>query len=111
MIGVTSQMTIGHLRAFATNGQRSPEDWAKIAASKIVSVSDSATTNWLLMNAPDVYLWAAMAEAAQATGDSSLWQEYETRLGVAIDKLKVFDRRASYSGATLRVRPRPQNLV
>jgi hypothetical protein len=35
-------MTIGHLRAFATNGQRSPEDWAKIAASKIVSVSDSA---------------------------------------------------------------------
>lgn len=78
---------------------------------KLTPLSDSATTNWLLTNGPDVYLWAAMAEAAQATGDSSLWQEYETRLGAALDKLKIFDRRASYSGATLRVRPRPQNLV
>jgi hypothetical protein len=80
--------------------------WKKFAA-----LSDTDTTNWLLTNAPDVYLWAVMEEAAQATGDSSLWQEYETRLGAALDKLKVFDRRASYSGATLRVRPRPQNLV
>jgi hypothetical protein len=80
--------------------------WKKFAA-----LSDTDTTNWLLTNAPDVYLWAVMAEAAQATGDSSLWQEYETRLSAALDKLKVFDRRASYSGATLRVRPRPQNLV
>jgi hypothetical protein len=78
---------------------------------KFDALSDDVTTNWLLTNAPDVYLWAVMAEATQATGDSSLWQEYETRLAAAIDKLKVFDRRASYSGATLRVRPRPQNVV
>jgi len=78
---------------------------------KITALSDANTTNFLLTNAPDVYLWATMAEAAQATGDSSLWQEYESRLGAALDKLRVFDRRASYSGATLRVRPRPQNVV
>lgn len=75
------------------------------------ALSDSMTTNWLLTHAPDVYLFAILAEAAQATGDSALWQEYETRLAAALDKLKVFDRRASYSGATLRVRPRPQNVV
>ena len=74
-------------------------------------LSDSATTNWLLANAPDVYLFGTLAEAAQATGDSALWQEHEQRLAAALDKLKVFDRRASYSGATLRVRPRPQNVV
>jgi hypothetical protein len=78
---------------------------------KFTALSDSNTTNWLLTNAPDVYLWAVMAEAAQATGDSSRWQEYETRLAAATDKLKVYDRRASYSGATLRVRPRPQGVV
>lgn len=74
-------------------------------------LSDSTTTNWLLANAPDVYLFATLVEAAQATGDSALWQEYESRLAAALDKLKVFDRRASYSGATLRVRSRPQNVV
>ena len=78
---------------------------------KFDALSDDATTNWLLANAPDVYLFATLAEAAQATGDSAQWQEYETRLAAALDKLKVFDRRASYSGATLRVRPRPQNVV
>jgi hypothetical protein len=75
------------------------------------ALSDGTTTNWLLTQAPDVYLFATLAEAAQATGDSALWQEYEARLAAALDKLKVFDRRASYSGATLRVRPRPQTVV
>ncbi|HVY52805.1 MAG TPA: hypothetical protein VHA07_14750 [Devosia sp.] len=70
------------------------------------ALSDAAPSNWLLVNAPDVYLFAVLAEAAQATGDSARWQEYEARLAAALDKLKVFDRRASYSGATLRVRPR-----
>jgi hypothetical protein len=70
------------------------------------ALSDAAPSNRLLVNAPDVYLFAVLAEAAQATGDSARWQEYEARLAAALDKLKVFDRRASYSGATLRVRPR-----
>jgi hypothetical protein len=42
MIGATAAFDIGHLKAYTTNGQRAPEDWAKIAAAKIVSVSDSA---------------------------------------------------------------------
>ena len=33
--------------------------WARFAA-----LSDAATTNWLITNAPDVYLWGALAEAA-----------------------------------------------
>jgi hypothetical protein len=42
MIGVTAAFDVGNLKAFATNGQRRPEEWAKIAAGKIVSASDSA---------------------------------------------------------------------
>jgi hypothetical protein len=42
VIGVTGAFQIGAVKAFATDGQRSPEDWACIAASKIISVSDQA---------------------------------------------------------------------
>ena len=42
MIGVSAAFQLGDVKAIATDGQRSPEKWAKIAAGKIISVSDSA---------------------------------------------------------------------
>lgn len=42
MIGVSAAFQLGTVRAIATDGQRKPEEWAKIAAGKIISISDSA---------------------------------------------------------------------
>jgi hypothetical protein len=42
MIGVSAAFQTDGVTAIATDGQRSPGDWAQIAAGKIVSVADTA---------------------------------------------------------------------
>lgn len=58
-------------------------------------LSDSATTNDLLTNAPDVYLYATLSEAAPFLRDPDLASSYESRLTRAIRELNAKDARSN----------------
>jgi hypothetical protein len=42
VIGVSAAFQFDNVKAIATNGQRSPQEWAQIAAGKMIQVADTA---------------------------------------------------------------------
>jgi hypothetical protein len=58
------------------------------------ALSDTAPTNGLLSEAPDVYLFATLSEAAPFLRDAELAGAYETKLGRAIAELNAKDARS-----------------
>jgi hypothetical protein len=58
------------------------------------ALSDSATTNTLLTDAPDVYLFATLCEAGPFLRDAELAGAYEAKLGRAISELNAKDGRS-----------------
>ena len=71
---------------------------------KFDALSDSATTNWLITNAPDVYLWGTLAEAAPFTGDIEGGVLWEARFQSAMKELQDADDRGTWSGSTPQIR-------
>ena len=64
-------------------------------------LSADADTNWLLTNAPEIYLWGALAEAkTYIEGDPS---KELTFYGKAVNRLRATEQQARYVGP-LRVR-------
>lgn len=57
-------------------------------------LSDAAPTNALLSEAPDVYLFATLSEAAPFLRDADLAGAYETKLGRAIAEANAKDARS-----------------
>lgn len=57
------------------------------------ALSDSAPTNTLLTDAPDVYLFATLCEAGPFLRDSALAATYETKLTRALNDLNAKDAR------------------
>lgn len=68
---------------------------------KIPNLSDSATTNWLLTKAPDVYLYATLVQSVAYTQDFDKLTTYQTLYKDAVDNLNSIDW---YSGSTMAVR-------
>ncbi len=68
------------------------------------ALSDTATSNWLLANAPDLYLWGALAEATPFIGDVEAGPLWEARFQAAVKALQDSDDRGKWSGATPRIR-------
>ncbi|WP_293907482.1 hypothetical protein [Phenylobacterium sp.] len=58
------------------------------------ALSDAAPTNGVLSDAPDVYLFATLSEAAPFLRDAELAAAYETKLGRAIEELNAKDARS-----------------
>lgn len=58
------------------------------------ALSDAAPTNTLLTDAPDVYLFATLAEAGPFLRDNELASNYEAKLGRAIQELNTKDNRS-----------------
>ena len=58
------------------------------------ALSDASPTNTLLTDAPDVYLFATLAEAGPFLRDAELWQAYEGKLSNAIKDLNANDGRS-----------------
>jgi hypothetical protein len=58
------------------------------------AISDAAPTNALLSDAPDVYLFATLAEAGPFLRDDELAQAYEDRLSRAIAELNAKEARS-----------------
>lgn len=62
--------------------------WAKY------TLSDASPTNTLLTDAPDVYLFATLAEAGPFLRDSNLSSAYESKLTRALGELNAKDARS-----------------
>lgn len=66
-------------------------------------LSDSQPSTWLLQDAPSIYLYAALLEAAIFIKKPQAAGEFGTLLDRAIDETMSADRAAQYSGARLRM--------
>lgn len=60
--------------------------------------------NWLLTNHPNIYLYAALAEAGDWTQDEKNLAKWEAKYHADVEKLQESDDAAMFSGAALRVR-------
>lgn len=74
---------------------------------KVAALSASNTTNWLLTNAPDLYLYASSLEAARYSRDDQL----EAKLGAMLDPLidgikRYIERKGQPTSGSLQIRPR-----
>jgi len=73
--------------------------WAKIPA-----LTDAAPTNWLLANAPDVYLFGVLVEASAHLEDPDQLVKWETRYQAAIKSLIESDSRGNESASPDKAR-------
>lgn len=81
------------------------QSYSLIYRSAFASLSDDADTNWLLTNAPDVYLFAALKHAAIYLKDAAAAQGYEGVYQAAKDKTNSADKAGLIQGS-MRMRAR-----
>jgi hypothetical protein len=74
--------------------------------AKVPALSDSATTNWLLTNAPDAYLYGALIHSAPYLKDDARIQVWAALYQSAIDSLNDSSNDARHSGTGLRLKIR-----
>ena len=74
--------------------------------TKIAALSDSATSNWLLTNHPDIYLFGTLLEAEPYLKDDERVPLWLTRLEKALGDLRLQGEREMHSGSSLRMRSR-----
>lgn len=73
---------------------------------KVPALSDSNTTNWLLSDSPDVYLYGALLHSApylQEDGRAATWAQL---YGAAMQKLNLSSETATMSGSGLVMKNR-----
>lgn len=70
----------------------------------IPALSDSNTTNWLLTDYPDVYLYGALMQSAPYLDDDQRMQVWSTLYGNAVQAINQESKKSRYSGAGMRVR-------
>ena len=71
--------------------------------AKVAALSDSATTNDMLTNNPDVYLYGALLEAEPFLMNDERVQLWGIAFKQAMDDLQLQDDKDSHSGTELRV--------
>lgn len=74
---------------------------------KIPALSDSNTTNWLLQDAPDAYLYGALLHSAPYLQEDGRMQVWGTIYIEAIKSLNSQSEKARYGSAGLRARIKP----
>ena len=67
------------------------------------SLSVAAPTNWLLTNAPDIYLYASMLEAEPFIMNDERVPLWSAALDRAISSMQEQDNKDRHSGSALRV--------
>jgi hypothetical protein len=74
--------------------------------AKLSKLSSTNATNWLLTQAPDVYLYGALMQAAPYLKDDdriTIWATMYTR---GLEELQVADDRGATSGGSILMRSR-----
>ncbi len=72
--------------------------------AKITALSSSNTTNWLLDNYPDIYLYGALVQAEPFLMNDERLGTWGTLLSKAQEELRVADERSQTEGGTLVMR-------
>ncbi len=67
------------------------------------ALSDSNTTNWVILNAPDVYLYGALLQAEPFLQNDQRIPVWERGLRQALSDLQSQDDKDRHSGSQLRV--------
>jgi hypothetical protein len=74
--------------------------------AKVPALSVSAPTNWLLTNAPGVYLYAALIEAVGiGVADPGMATTWYAAYQAAASGLQTSDKRSRWAGSVLQQRP------
>ena len=73
---------------------------------KIPALSDSNTSNWLLEDAPDAYLYGALIHAANFLGDQEVLGYASQMYGIATSHLQDASEKAEMSGSGLTLKNR-----
>lgn len=76
--------------------------------SKLDALSDSNTDNWLLLEAPDVYLYGALLHSAPYLGEDERIAVWAQMYGAAVSQLNQSSENAMYSGSGLTLKIRGQ---
>lgn len=74
--------------------------------AKVPALSDTVTTNWLLTNHPEIYLYGTLAQAEPYLKNDDRLATWMGLYDRAMDALKLANERAMYSGSPLRMRTR-----
>ena len=78
----------------------------------IQPLSDSVSTNWLIENASELYLYASALEAAKWTRNTPEVQKLMPIVAMSLESVKSFNkRRGQPSTSGLRVMPRNRTMV
>ena len=73
--------------------------------ARIPALSDADPDNWLLVDAPDVYLYGALINSAPYLADDQRAQIWGTLYGSAMEGLRVENERAKFAGpVSMRIR-------
>ena len=70
---------------------------------KFENLSGSVATNWLIINAPDIYLYGSMLEAEPFIMNDERVQLWATALERGVSDLQEQDNKDRHSGSALRV--------
>lgn len=77
----------------------------QITLSEFVPLSDANPTNWMLTNAPSVYLYGALLEASAYLLDDERIPLWKQAFDNAVFELQSFLDRTKYPDSPLRIRP------
>ena len=74
--------------------------------AKLAKLSNTNTTNWLLTQAPDVYLYGSLLQAAPYLQDDARIPVWSSLYQAGLDQLQIADDRGSTSGGAILARAR-----
>jgi hypothetical protein len=69
---------------------------------KIISLSDTNTTNWLLISHPDIYLYGSLAESAPYLKDDNRTTLWKSLLDERLEQLSIATSDAAFGGSINR---------
>ena len=72
--------------------------------TRIAALTDAATTNWLLTNHPDIYLFGTLVEAEPYLKNDERMPMWTSRLDKALNDLRLQGQRERHTASSLRMR-------
>jgi len=97
-------LTAGDLEVFPTPSEA--QDVSLLYYGRIAALSASNSVNWLLTEAPDVYLYGALVHTAPYLKDDARIQIWEALFKLGLDTLNRTSDDAKYGGSGLKMRTR-----
>lgn len=74
--------------------------------TKLVSLSDTKTVNWLITDHPDIYLYATLVESAPYLKDDERIPVWKQELATRLEELRRLKERQRLGGNSPAIRPR-----